>query len=279
MALDWSSKEWGVAVALTALALVLVLRPTWLAGLSGGDQLAQSALRNASIAQSLAFSATSPPQYVTCAGDECGQRLRFELPDGLYMWMEAGDGEFTGRALHAASRTVWVWGAGDRQAHAEPSTAAQRAARDAFLSRTTIAEPGVGVQQLAAELRDPDLRTRVRAADTLRQRGPAAAAAVPALVENLGMGHGANQAINIAATNALLAIGPRAALPALIEALQDPDPEIAGGAAFTIAGFGSAAGSAKPALFEALRRADRRDAVSAALEMLEDGGGGGRWRR
>jgi hypothetical protein len=269
MALDWSRKEWGIAVGLAALAAMLVLKPAWLAGLSGGDQQAQGVLRAASIAQSLAFSAKSPPEYVTCAGDACAQQLRVELPAGLYVWMEAADGEYTGRALHAASDTVWVWGSGDRAAHAQPATAAERAARNAFLTSAKATAPAQGISQLAAELGDPDMRTRLRAAEQLRRRGPAAAAAVPALIDNLGLGRGANQAINIAATNALLAIGPRAALPPLIKALQDPDPEIAGGAAFTIAGFGPAAKPAMPALLEALRRPDRRDAVAGALELIE----------
>jgi HEAT repeat protein len=125
------------------------------------------------------------------------------------------------------------------------------------------------VQELITQLKTGDDGARVHAADELRRIGPGAKAAVPALIENLGDGH-QHQMVNVAATNALLRIGPGAALAPLVAALDSDDPQIAYGAAFTIGGFGHAARSAAPALLKALERPQTRGAANVALKMIQE---------
>src|SRR5690349_9874017 len=92
------------------------------------------------------------------------------------------------------------------------------------------------VQALIRDLDSDSTRTRELAAQRLGQMGPAAAAAAPALVRQLGTGH-RNQMLVVDATNALLRIGPRAAIPPAVEAVKSGDPEIGYGAAFLLGGF------------------------------------------
>jgi HEAT repeat protein len=111
----------------------------------------------------------------------------------------------------------------------------------------------------------------MKAAEQLQHIGPAARAAVPALIVNLGSGHdGGRQLLNVAATNALLRIGPGAALPALIEAVKGQDRDVAYGAAFTIGGFGKAAKPAIPTLLAALDDPAVRPAANTALQMIDE---------
>jgi HEAT repeat protein len=98
------------------------------------------------------------------------------------------------------------------------------------------------------KLRDPDVTVRVKAAQALRDFGPAAKAAVPALVEaakdeQVGYAH-----------SALESIGPSGnwALPQLIEKLSDEDPGDRGIAAFAIGCIGPKAKEAVPNLIESL---------------------------
>ena len=78
------------------------------------------------------------------------------------------------------------------------------------------------VQQLIQNLRSFVSKDRVYASDSLRVIGPAAEAAVPALIEALT--HDDSE-VRRHATYALRDIGP-AAVPALIEALKDDDSEV-----------------------------------------------------
>ena len=286
MRLGWSFREWGIAIALTLVAARLALGPIWRGGesrpdqpalqprvlgaVSGGDRLAQAALRSGALWQSVAFGGKPEPGYVSCAGEECERELRTSLPPGVYMWMEANGASYVGRAIHAASSTVWVWREDSRAAHAEPSTAAQRARRDAFLANRATPTPAQTVAELIAVLRAPDMEERVRATGALRALGPAAADAVPALIENLGPALSGDdlQWLQIQASNALLAIGPRAALPALIEAFQHGDRYRVAGAALTIGQFGTRAESALPMLHAALDDPERRTAADKALTAI-----------
>lgn len=282
MRLDWSFREWGIAIALTLVAALLALGPTWRgggsrsgqpsfpAGVSGGDRLAQAALRSGALWQSVVFGGTSPPAYVSCAGAECERALRAPLPPGVYMWMEADGASYVGRAMHASSSTVWVWRDDSREARAEPSTVAQRARRDEFLANRATPTPAETVAELIAALRGPDMEARVRATGALRVLGPAAADAVPALIENLGPALGGDdlQWLQIQASNALLAIGPRASLPALIDAFQHGDRGRAAGAALTIGQFGANAESAVSILEAALDDPGRHTAADDALTAI-----------
>ena len=128
-------------------------------------------------------------------------------------------------------------------------------------------QPDPKVSALISQLRSDDLYARLKAAEQLRQMGPAASAAVPALIVNLGS---RLPPLNAAATNALLGIGPGAALPALIEAVKGQDREVAYGAAFTIGGFGKAAKPAVPVLLAALEDPAVRPAAHTALQMIDE---------
>ncbi len=135
----------------------------------------------------------------------------------------------------------------------------------------TGGQPDPKVGALISQLRSDDLNARLKAAEQLRQMGPAASAAVPALIVNLGSGRdGRRQLLNVAATNALLRIGPGAALPALIEAVKGQDRDVAYGAAFTIGGFGKAAKPAVPVLLAALEDPAVRPAAHNALQMIDE---------
>jgi vesicle coat complex subunit len=106
-------------------------------------------------------------------------------------------------------------------------------------------------------------------ASALRQIGPAAEPAVPALVKALG---DPDPEVQISAAEALGRIGPAAepAVPALIEALGDPDADVQRTASETLGRIGLAAKAAVPALINALGSADpgvRRDAARAMAEI------------
>src|SRR5690242_7970492 len=81
------------------------------------------------------------------------------------------------------------------------------------------------VAELVARLGDLDDDSRLRAAFELRQRGPAAAQAVPALIVAL---HDRKAEIRQEAAFALGRIGAPAkpAIPALVAALKDEDPVV-----------------------------------------------------
>lgn len=99
------------------------------------------------------------------------------------------------------------------------------------------------------KLKDPDVTVRVKAAQALRDFGPAAKAAVPALVE------AAKDEEVGWAQSALESIGPggKWALPQLIEKLSDEDPRGRASAAFAIGCIGPQAKEAVPNLIESLK--------------------------
>lgn len=136
--------------------------------------------------------------------------------------------------------------------------------------------------QLIRELDSADTLTAIKAAEKLGAMGPVAEAAVPGLVRLLGSGRGRRQMLNVSATNALLRIGPRAALPALVSAVQGEDEEIAYGAIFTLGGYGAAARAARPVLLKALEKPALQSVADRALRMIDgqttDNGGAGGMR-
>jgi HEAT repeat protein len=125
------------------------------------------------------------------------------------------------------------------------------------------------IRELIVQLQSGDEVKRMNAAEELMRIGPPARAAVPALIENLGEGR-RNQLVNVAATNALLRIGPGSSLAPLIAALDGDDPEIAAGAAITIGGYGRGGRPAVSALTKAMQKPNLRESATVALRMIEE---------
>ncbi|MFI5365280.1 MAG: hypothetical protein ACHQ4J_06615 [Candidatus Binatia bacterium] len=120
----------------------------------------------------------------------------------------------------------------------------------------------VRVQQLIVDLKSSAGDVRVDAYRELRGLGPAARAAVPALIEQL------EDPWNTDVINALLAIGPGSALEPLTQAL-DTKGSAARGAAMVIAAFGPAARSARPALLKAREDPELRSFAVSALREID----------
>ena len=125
------------------------------------------------------------------------------------------------------------------------------------------------VPALIEALRDTTEVIGKAAAEALGRIGPAAVDGVPALIAALSDD---NEAIRVAAVGALGRIGPAAAdaVPALIEALSDDNDAIRVAAAKALSRIGLAAGDAVPALIEALRDAHAgvRKAAAEALGWI-----------
>ncbi|MDX2166170.1 MAG: HEAT repeat domain-containing protein [Deltaproteobacteria bacterium] len=133
--------------------------------------------------------------------------------------------------------------------------------------RRTGPDP-VEMAHLIRELDSPDWRVSTRAAERLMLMGPAAEPAVPALIRQLGPG-GPRQMQNLAAANALARIGPRAALPALAEAIGGKDPDIAYGAIWTLGMYGRAARAARPAILTALEDPRLQSVADRVLRVID----------
>jgi HEAT repeat protein len=127
------------------------------------------------------------------------------------------------------------------------------------------------VPHLADALADPKNERRpLNAARALARMGPAAAAAVPALIQAL---HSSFTHLREAAAQALGAIGPDAApaVGALVSLLADWAPMVRQAAARSLARVGPAAHEAIPALVQLLP--DREEGVrDAAVEALAEAG-------
>jgi HEAT repeat protein len=121
------------------------------------------------------------------------------------------------------------------------------------------------IAELIQQLHARESVKRIDAATALMRIGPAAKSAVPALVENLKADPGEASMM----INALLRIGPGAALPALVDALDSSDREVASNAAFAIGGFGRAARPVIPALLKALENPRTRSSAAAALDYIQ----------
>jgi HEAT repeat protein len=131
-------------------------------------------------------------------------------------------------------------------------------------------DAGATVPVLARLLCDQDLDVRILGASvTLERFGPAAAAAVPTLIQGVNCGDPDNR---IAVMKTLMAIGDAAipAVPALAQALTHDDVRVRRQAADTLIRFGTAAKPAEPALRKALNDSDpdvRRAAADALLNL------------
>lgn len=124
--------------------------------------------------------------------------------------------------------------------------------------------PDPEVSRLIAQLgRQNPPNVRIAACYEFRRVGPRGRAAVPDLIECL-----ADQDTYIPAMNALLAIGPGAALDPLVKTLGDSDRSLAAAAATVIGLFGREARSAIPELRRALEDPPTRAAAAAALEHI-----------
>jgi HEAT repeat protein len=135
------------------------------------------------------------------------------------------------------------------------------------------ADGKIAVPNLGRLLFDPDLDPRLAAAATLEHYGRDATAAVPDLIRATSVG---DAEIRIAVIHAIEAIGAddaRSAVPALAQALSDPDDRVRQAAAEALGGFGSVAKSAEPALRRALDDKEptvRRAASSALLNLKKE---------
>ena len=139
------------------------------------------------------------------------------------------------------------------------------------LGNINPADGKVAVPNLGRLLFDPDLDPRLAAAATLEHYGKEAAAAVPDLIRATSVG---DSEIRVAVIHALEAIGAeeaRPAVPALAQALSDPDERVRQAAAETLGSFGPVAQNAEPALRRALddKEATVRKAASSALLNLK----------
>jgi len=135
------------------------------------------------------------------------------------------------------------------------------------------ADGKIAVPNLGRLLFDPDLDPRLAAAATLEHYGKDAAAAVPALIRATSVG---DAEIRIAVIHAIEAIGAdkaQSAVPALAQALSDPDDRVRQAAAETLGSFGTEAQTAEPALRRALDDKEptvRRAASSALLNLKKE---------
>ena len=122
------------------------------------------------------------------------------------------------------------------------------------------------VPPLIEALRQKEVRPKV--AIILGRIGPEAKAAVPALVEAL---NDENTVTRQEVLFALASIGPeaKAAVPAIVGALQDPDMDVRYGACFALGKIGPAALEAKPELQKKLDSADQFLALSAAWALAQ----------
>jgi HEAT repeat protein len=116
-------------------------------------------------------------------------------------------------------------------------------------------------------LRRDDLRLRSLAATTLWGLGARGRAAVPALVATLA---DPEPALRVAAAMALENMGPAAndAVPALIRSLKDRDPAVRQWSAKALGSIGPAAEEAVPALVDAARADGIRPSAEEAIRKI-----------
>jgi len=128
--------------------------------------------------------------------------------------------------------------------------------------KSPLADSYAGIAR--RELQIP--RIRAAAARVLGDFGPAAKAAVPALVKALG---DTNATLRLNATFGLGKIGarPELAVPALVGRLDDPDEEVRMYAAIALKKFGARAANAVPALVATLRDRSWQVRERAALAL------------
>jgi HEAT repeat protein len=128
------------------------------------------------------------------------------------------------------------------------------------------------IAELARLLDDTDMGVRYAAAEALRQYGPAARSAAPALVQSIGR---RDPATRTAAMRALQSMGVSAevAMPALVAALKAPEAQVRAAAADFIGRFGPDARPAGQVLRVVLNDPDPhvRRAASDALLQIVDG--------
>lgn len=155
------------------------------------------------------------------------------------------------------------------QALADPNPFVRWAAART-LGKMGAIEPALTVPPLARLLFDPDLNVRLASALALDRFGPAAEAAVPALIRATRASDAVEREAAIR-TLAGIGTGAQSAVPALAAALSDQDHHVRQVAAEVLGRFGALATSAEPALRQALDDPDpdvRRAASDALLNML-----------
>jgi hypothetical protein len=129
---------------------------------------------------------------------------------------------------------------------------------------------GRPVSEWIARLKDKDDKVRHKAAFSLRQLGPEAKAAVPALIDSL---KDKNVSVREESAFALQQIGSPAkpAIPALIDALKDEDYWVRYWSLRALADFGGDARAAVPALAQILKGPDAELKVQAARGLWRMG--------
>jgi HEAT repeat protein len=120
-------------------------------------------------------------------------------------------------------------------------------------------------------LDDPRKDVQIKACEALRDIGPGAMAAAPALAGKLAS-RGPDILIANAAEDALVAIGP-AALPSVIRCLEGDDTEARHCAMLVLARFGPAARDAVPALARLVNLPDGAEALTAIAVLAKIGPG------
>ncbi|HEV7403535.1 MAG TPA: HEAT repeat domain-containing protein [Chthoniobacteraceae bacterium] len=147
---------------------------------------------------------------------------------------------------------------------AKPGTARDR---QQLLVRSAFALSKIGapaLPPLIAALEDANAPRRAGAARALGEMGPAAAAAAPALVKNVGH---ADETVRLETADALGQIGAPAVAP-LIAALPDPDEKVRQGAANALAQIGKPAIDAAKPLAALLAKETAVPVRAAALVAL-----------
>lgn len=127
------------------------------------------------------------------------------------------------------------------------------------------------VPALIDALDDPRTDVQTKACEALRDLGPGAMAAAPALTRKLAS-RGPDILIAKAAEEALVAIGP-AALPSVIRCLEGDDTEARHCAMLVLARFGPAARDAVPALARLVNLPDGEEARAAIAVLAKIGPG------
>ena len=109
----------GSAARLSSLHLLVALAALAAGAASAGcsgcegsfDKQARADLRNAAVAEELAFALRSPPVYVTCEDEECEKQLPGFKRSSPYVHiaMRAEGRGFVGTAKHRNSWNTWTW--------------------------------------------------------------------------------------------------------------------------------------------------------------------------
>jgi HEAT repeat protein len=123
------------------------------------------------------------------------------------------------------------------------------------------------LEALVKGLKDAEDPVRARAAAALGKMGPHAKPAWSPLAETLAKD--TNPAVRSVSAKSLGRIDPLAAVPLLIAALRDPEVQVRNAAAEALGDIGPAAKDAIPALTEAMKPLNGREAAYQAIRKIQ----------